>query len=87
MSHPEYKLRRAGTDALSHSSSSISHIFMAEVDWDAKVVIGSKAPRPKVTKTDSDLNGMYLSSDVEVTLVSHLGPSNSGKHSCLDICI
>ena len=60
---------------------------MAELDWDAKVVIGSKAPRPKVTKTDSDLNGMHLSSNRKVTLVSHLAPSNSGKNFRLDINI
>jgi putative transcription factor len=28
------------------------------VDWDSKVVIGSKARVPKVTRNTSDLNGM-----------------------------
>lgn len=28
-------------------------------DWDSKVVIGSKARAPKVTKTNSDINGAH----------------------------
>ena len=28
-------------------------------DWDSKTVIGSKARAPKVTKTNSDINGAY----------------------------
>ena len=29
------------------------------VDWDSKVVIGSKAKAPKVTRNTTDLNGTY----------------------------
>ncbi|KAH9925253.1 ylMBF1 [Fomitopsis serialis] len=31
---------------------------MGDMDWDSKVVIGSKGKVPKVTRTTSDLNGM-----------------------------
>ncbi|KAI0048220.1 ylMBF1 [Auriscalpium vulgare] len=31
---------------------------MSNVDWDSKLVIGSKAKAPKVTRAASDLNGM-----------------------------
>lgn len=30
---------------------------MGDMDWDSKVVIGSKGKVPKVTRTTSDLNG------------------------------
>ena len=29
-------------------------------DWDSKLVIGSKARAPKVTKTNADINGAYF---------------------------
>ena len=31
---------------------------MSNVDWDSKLVIGSKARTPKVTKNNSDINGV-----------------------------
>lgn len=30
---------------------------MTDVDWDSKLVIGSKRQTPKVAKKESDLNG------------------------------
>ena len=32
---------------------------MSNVDWDSKLVIGSKAKVPKVTRNTSDLNGTW----------------------------
>jgi len=57
---------------------------MAEVDWDAKVVIGSKAPKPKVTRSGSDLNaarrtGAVIGTDKKVTAggnKAHQGPDH-----------
>ncbi|KAA1474834.1 MBF1-domain-containing protein [Dentipellis sp. KUC8613] len=45
---------------------------MSNVDWDSKVVIGSKAKAPKVTRNTSDLNaarraGAVVATDKKVT--------------------
>jgi len=45
---------------------------MSNVDWDTKLVIGSKARAPKVTKTNSDINaarraGAVVATDKKIT--------------------
>lgn len=57
---------------------------MAEVEWDSKVVIGSKAPKAKVTRTASDLNaarrvGAVVGTDKKTTAggnKAHQGPDH-----------
>jgi putative transcription factor len=34
---------------------------MSDADWDTKVVIGNKGRAPKVTKGNTEINGMYMS--------------------------
>ncbi|KZV61711.1 MBF1-domain-containing protein [Peniophora sp. CONT] len=45
-------------------------------DWDAKVVIGSKARAPKVTKTNSDINAARRSGAVVATEKKVTGSQN-----------
>ncbi|KAJ7702421.1 ylMBF1 [Mycena rosella] len=40
---------------------------MTDIDWDAKLVIGSKRTVAKVTRKDSDLNGAVVGTDKKVT--------------------
>jgi len=55
-----------------------------EQDWDSKLVIGSKARAPKVTRTESDLNaarraGLVVATDKKSTIAgnkAHSGPDH-----------
>jgi len=57
---------------------------MAEVEWDSKVVIGSKAPKAKVARNTSDLNaarrsGAVIGTDKKVSAggnKAHQGPDH-----------
>lgn len=52
-------------------------VKMSNVDWDSKLVIGSKARTATVTKKSSDLNGVLI------TLRLHVRTTCLSSHSCM----
>ena len=58
-------------DVYCTETATITFSTMSNVDWDSKVVIGSKAKAPKVTRNAKDLNGSFY---LEYNFIAHSLP-------------